>query len=59
MNVQPIEDIKEKFEGVKEYVVFAIAVATVISFIGKRVGNDPEPSDTSVATDTTSTKKDI
>lgn len=46
MNVQPIEDIKEKFEGVKEYVVFAIAVVTVISFIGKRINPEADKEST-------------
>lgn len=57
MNVQPIEDIKEKIEGVKEYVVFVIAVFTVISFVGKRVGNNE--SEVSENSDTTSNQKDV
>jgi len=57
VNVQPIEDIKEKIEGVKEYVVFVIAVFTVISFVGKRVGNNE--SEVSENSDTTSNQKDV
>jgi hypothetical protein len=58
VNVQIVDEVKEKFEGVKEYVVFAVAVCTVISFIGKRVGNTEEtPVEGTV--DTTSKQKDI